>query len=60
MSFHNKKSSFFGFVVGLFSKSPAKPTIDDLKKADFKTGTGDMGVRFTERIRDIFRFRWIR
>ena len=60
MSFHNKKNSFLGFLAGLFSKSPAKLTIDDLKKADFKTAAGDMGVRFTERIRDVFRFKWIR
>lgn len=60
MSFHNKKNAFLGFMAGLFSKSPTKPTIDDLKKADFKTAADDMGIRFTEKIRDVFRFRWIR
>jgi hypothetical protein len=33
---------------------------DDLRRHDFGWSTQRMGVRFTERIRDSFRFRWIR
>lgn len=32
----------------------------DLRRHDPRTSTQHMGVRFTERIRDAFRFRWIR
>jgi hypothetical protein len=44
----------------LFGKSPPKPTADDLKRTEFKTSTQRLGIRFTERIRNVFRFRWIR
>ena len=33
---------------------------DDLRSAEFRTSTQHMGVRFTDRIRDTFRFRWLR
>jgi hypothetical protein len=32
----------------------------DLKTHDYPVSTQRIGVRFTERIRDTFRFRWIR
>ena len=64
MSVRGKISSFFGLLVGgillLFGRSPAKPTVEDLKRAEFKTSTQRMGLRFTERIREVFRFRWLR
>jgi len=44
----------------LFGKSPPKVTSADLQRADFKTSTQRIGVHFTEKIRQIFRFRWIR
>jgi len=57
-------NSFFGFLaaglVALFDKSPAKPTAEDLSRMEFKTSTQRLGVRFTEKIRDVFRFRWIK
>jgi hypothetical protein len=57
-------NSFFGFLaaglVTLFGKSPAKPTAEDLSRMEFKTSTQRLGVRFTEKIRDVFRFRWIK
>ena len=63
MPVRNKTNSFFGFlaatVLSLFTKYK-KITTDDLKKAEFKTSSQNTGVRFTERIRDVFRFRWIR
>ena len=58
------KNSFVGAIAGwilsLFGKGPGKPTSDDLSKAEFKTSTQRMGVRFSERIRDVFRFKWLR
>lgn len=36
------------------------PDGSDLQKHDFGWSTQRVGVRFTERIRDSFRFRWIR
>jgi hypothetical protein len=47
-------------LLSIFSKSPPKPTVDDLKRTEFKTSTQRLGIRFSERIRNVFRFRWIR
>jgi hypothetical protein len=44
---------FFG------GRSPAV-TSRDLERHDFPISTQRMGVRFTERIRETFRFRWLR
>jgi hypothetical protein len=64
MRFNSKINSFLGLLAGwllsLFGKSPRKPVIDDLKRADFKTSTQHMGVRFSEKIRGVFRFRWLK
>jgi hypothetical protein len=64
MSVRTKTSSFIGFLAGglwsIFGKSPAKPDVDDLKRADFKTSTQRLGVRFTESIRRVFRFKWLK
>jgi len=64
MRFSTKISSFLGFVAGailsLFGKSPVGPVADDLKRADFPTSTQRLGIRFTERIRDVFRHKWLR
>ncbi|MBN2455846.1 MAG: hypothetical protein JXB29_04810 [Sedimentisphaerales bacterium] len=64
MSFRKKLNTFFGLIAGLllavFGKSPAKPTGKDFRDADFRTSTQHLGLRFTERIRNIFRLRWIR
>jgi hypothetical protein len=49
-----------GAMLSLFGKSPAKPTAEDLGRMEFKTSTQRMGIRFTERIRDVFRFKWIK
>jgi len=61
MSRESETKSFLGFVasviLSLFGK---KPGTEDLKKNDFKTSTQCLGVRFTEKIRDVFRFKWIR
>ena len=64
MSFGTKTNSFLGSLAGgllsIFGKSPAKPTAADLQRAEFKTSTQRLGIRFTEKIRDVFRFKWIR
>jgi hypothetical protein len=64
MRFCTRISSLLGFVaaamLSLFGKSPAGPAADDLKRADFPTSTQRLGIRFTERIRDAFRFRWLK
>jgi hypothetical protein len=59
-----QKKSVLGFIAGIFGAAfgprVAKPTPKDLKNADFPTSTQRMGVRFTDRIRDVFRFKWIK
>jgi hypothetical protein len=64
MFIRTKIRSFFGLLAGallsIFGKSPPKPTVDDLKRMEFKTSTQRLGIRFTEKIRNIFRFRWLR
>lgn len=63
MSAHSKKT-FFGSIAGtilsLFGKSPTKPTVEDLEQAEFKTSTQRLGVRFTNKIRGVFRFKWLK
>lgn len=57
------KKTFLGSIAGriltAFGKKP-KPEPKDVKKIDFETSTQKMGVSFTEKIRNVFRFRWIR
>jgi hypothetical protein len=64
MHIRHKISSLLGLLAGgilsLFGKSPEKPGADDLKRADFKTSTQRLGVRFSEKIRDVFRFKWLK
>lgn len=60
----NKLNPFLGFFAGgllsIFGKKPVKSGVDDLKRLEFKSSAQQMGVRFTEKVRDIFRFRWIK
>jgi hypothetical protein len=64
MRFCAKINSFLGFLAGwvlsLFGKSSRKPVAEDFKRADFKTSTQHLGIRFSEKIRDVFRFRWLK
>jgi len=58
----NKKTflgSIAGRILAAFSRKP-KAEPKDVKKIDFETSTQKMGVRFTEKIRNVFRFRWIK
>lgn len=63
MSTNPNKKTFLGSIAGrilvFFGKKP-KPEPKDVKKIDFETSTKKMGVRFTEKIRNVFRFRWIK
>jgi hypothetical protein len=64
MRVRTKINSFFSFLAAglltVFGRSPAKPTLNDLSRMEFKSSTQRLGVRFKERIREVFRFKWIR
>jgi hypothetical protein len=64
MSARSKINSLLGLLAGgllsIFGKSPAEPAADDFRKMDFKTSTQRLGVRFAEKIRQVFRFRWLK
>jgi hypothetical protein len=64
MSLGTKINSVLSLLAGLllpiFGKSAAKPTTVDLQRSEFKTSTQRLGIRFTERIRDVFRLKWLR
>jgi hypothetical protein len=64
MVLHRKTNTVLGFLAGLlatvFGTKTAKPSMEDLKRAEFGTSTQKIGVRFTERIRNVFRFKWLR
>jgi hypothetical protein len=64
MAVHAKISSFLGSIAGfflsVFGRSVRRPDTNDLKKTEFKASTQRMGIRFTERIRDAFRIRWLK
>jgi hypothetical protein len=60
----NYKSHFFSFlsaiIIGLFSNKRRKPIEDDFKRIDFSTSTQRLGIHFPDKIRDVFRFKWIK
>jgi len=60
----NEKRTLLGLLAGgllsIFGKSPAKPTAEDFRKAEFKTSTQRLGITFNERIRRVFRFKWLK
>jgi len=45
--------------MGMFGRIK-KPTIQDVTKMEFPASTQRMGVRFTERIRAVFRHIWLK
>ena len=59
-----RKAAWFGCIAGLLSRLRIRRasaiTADDLRKRDYPASTQRMGLRFTERIRDTFRFRWLK
>ena len=64
MSFRVKINSVLDWLaaglLSIFGKSPPKPSTKELDKMEFKTSTQRLGIRFSEKIRDVFRFKWIR
>ncbi|MCX5635481.1 MAG: hypothetical protein NTW55_06575 [Planctomycetota bacterium] len=60
----NEKRTLLGLLAGgllsIFGKSTTKLTAEDFRKAEFKTSTQRLGISFTERVRDIFRFKWLK
>jgi len=48
----------FVLVISSFFKRKEKP--NDIKKMECSTSTQKMGISFTDKIRDIFRGRWIK
>jgi hypothetical protein len=56
---HRFRGWLSGLVLRLFSRKPMV-TSSDLKAADFPTSTQRMGLRFTDKLRDAFRPRWLR
>ena len=59
-----KKLLWLGLIGGLIPRlfRTARPdvTCADLKRQDYSISTQRLGVRFTARVRDAFRLRWIR
>jgi hypothetical protein len=59
-----KRSSRISFLAGTIleklGKFSCKPTRADLEKIEFKTSTQRLGIRFTEKVRKIFRPRWLK
>ena len=49
--------SFLFFISSLFKR---RATTDDMKRMEFSTSTQKMGVSFTDRIRNVFRNRWVK
>jgi hypothetical protein len=60
----SRKAWWLGLAGSLIARPSRGPwsavTCADLRKHDYSASTQRMGVRFTERIRNTFRFRWIR
>ena len=61
------KSTRLGFVTGWLltiisnrGRKNRKPAIEDLQHGEFKRSTQRLGMRFTGKMRDIFRVRWLR
>ena len=60
----SRKAAWLGCAASFLSRLRLRrvPQIAprDLRKHDYPVSTQRMGVRFTERIRDTFRFRWLK
>ena len=55
------KNTWLAFWAGRgMAHGQREVTSEDLRRTDFPASTQRMGVRFSEKIRDTFRFRWLR
>jgi len=50
----------FGLITSVYSLFRSKPTLEDMGKMEFSTSTRRLGLSFTDKIRDIFRHRWMK
>ena len=62
-----QKGSLLGFLTGFLlaifggkSKKAGDIAVENLKRSEFKTSTQAFGMRFTDKIRGVFRRRWLR
>ncbi len=62
-----RKSARLGFVTGwllaiisIRGRKSRKPVIEDLQCGEFKRSAQKLGMRFTDKMRDVFRVRWLR
>jgi hypothetical protein len=58
-----RKNTIFGFIAGVLTSAFGKKrgvAAEDFKHTEFSTNTQRLGVRFTDRIRDVFRFKWLK
>jgi len=49
-----------GLLMGLFTRKQQTLTPTELHKQDFHPNTQKMGLRFTERLRKVWRPKWLR
>jgi hypothetical protein len=63
-SSHRNSSCRLSWLAGtflqVFGKKPKKQTESQIHRQDFTANTQRMGMRFTERLRDVFRNGWLR
>ena len=64
VSGHNQKSRRLGLgaglLMGLFARKQQTLTPTELHEQDFHPNTQKMGLRFTDRMRKVFRLQWLR
>jgi hypothetical protein len=49
-----------GLITAIFSLFRPRATSADMKKMEFSASSQRLGVSFTEKVRNIFRGRWIK
>jgi hypothetical protein len=57
---NNLLAFFWGLISSAFLLFKPKKTSDDMKKMEFSASAQKIGVRFTDKIRNIFRHRWVK
>ncbi len=62
--FRQARAAWLGFAGSLlarcFGGHTSRVRTGDLSKCDYRMSTQRIGMHFSERIRDAFRFRWIK
>lgn len=56
----NAKGRRLGWLAAMLSVFAPRSAKSDAPLRDMRTGTQRIGIRFTERLRDHFRTRWIK